>query len=263
LGAALFVLEIPHRRGLEFFEAIIPTLTSAVLGFVVFRYLTGVTFGGIYDFPPYAQLRPEDIASAVLLGVIGAGIGLLFLGIDYGIKWLLQPLRQRPLLLITLGGLGFGVIAAFFPITLFYGEAQIQDIMDTGSRYSPWLLFGIAVIKMVALSLSLESGFKGGVVFPIFFVGACVGMGIHQLLPGIPVSVALVCMMAATGVAIVNAPMSMIMILSTISHTSITPLITTAALTSFILTEQFTFVPTQQCRQDLNQILGQREEPRH
>jgi len=189
---------------------------------------------------------------------VGAGIGLLFLTINYGIKWFLQPLRQRPLLLITLGGLGFGVIAAFFPITLFYGEAQIQEIIDTGSRYSPWLFLGVTVMKMLALSLCLESGFKGGVVFPVFFIGSCVGMGMHQLLPAIPVSVALVCTMAATAVAIVNAPMSMIMITSTISHTSMTPLITTAALTSFILTQRFTFVSTQQHRQDLRD-LSQRE----
>lgn len=250
LGAALFVLEIPHRRGLEFFEAIIPTLMSAVLGFTVFRWATGVTFGGIYEFPPYEQLRPIDIGSAILLGVIGAGVGLLFLGIDWIVQRLVQPLRKRPLLLITLGGLAFGLIAMAFPITLFYGEAQIQEILDTGMRYSAWLLFSVAVMKMLALSLSLQSGFKGGVVFPVFFVGACVGMGFHQLIPGIPLSVALVCTMAAVAVSVVNAPMGMIMILSTISHTSITPLITTATLTSFVLTQQFSIVPTQQCRQD-------------
>lgn len=252
LGAALFVLEIPHRRGLEFFEAIIPTLMSAVLGFIVFRCTTGVTFGGIYDFPPYEQLRPVDIGSAVLLGIIGAGVGLLFLGIDFIVQRLVHPLRKRPLLLITLGGLAFGLIAMAFPITLFYGEAQIQEILDTGMRYSAGLLFLVAIMKMLALSLSLQSGFKGGVVFPVFFVGASVGMGIHHLIPSIPLSVALACMMAAVAVSVVNAPMGMIMILSTISHTSITPLITTAVLTSFVLTQQFSIVPTQQSRQDLN-----------
>ncbi len=250
LGAALFVLEVPHRRSLEFFEAIIPTLLSSFLGFAVFRMMTGINLGGIYQFPPYGELRRVDIYTAVGLGVVGALVGVIFLGIDYWVKRLCQPLRHKPLLLITLGGLAFGVIAVFYPITLFYGERQIQEVIDFGARYSAGILFVVALMKMLALSLSLQTGFKGGVVFPVFFVGACVGMGIHNLIPAIPVAVALVCMMSAVSVAVVNAPIGMVMILNVISHATITPLITTAALASFLLTQGFSFVPSQRHRQD-------------
>ncbi len=250
MGAALFVLEVPHRRSLEFFEAIIPTLLASFLGFFVFRNMTGITLGGIYQFPPYEELRRVDIYSALGLGVIGAGFGLLFLGINYLVERLCQPLRRRPLLLITLGGLAFGIIAMFYPITLFYGEAQIQEIIDTGMRYSPGILFTVAVMKILSLSLSIQTGFKGGVVFPVFFVGACVGMGIHNLLPAIPVAVALVCTMSAVAVTVVNAPLGMVMILNVISHSTITPLITTAALVSFLLTQPFSYVVSQRQRDD-------------
>lgn len=47
LGGALFALEIPHRRGLEYYEALLPALTSAIFSFLVFRTIVG------YDMPLY------------------------------------------------------------------------------------------------------------------------------------------------------------------------------------------------------------------
>ncbi len=43
LGSALLALELPHRLGLEYYEALIPVIVSAVVGFAVFRINTGLT----------------------------------------------------------------------------------------------------------------------------------------------------------------------------------------------------------------------------
>jgi H+/Cl- antiporter ClcA len=37
IGAAIFALEIPHRRGLQYFEALAPAIIAAILSFAVFR----------------------------------------------------------------------------------------------------------------------------------------------------------------------------------------------------------------------------------
>lgn len=50
LGGALFALEIPHRRGLEYYEALIPAVVSAIMSFTVFRFSTGLSIGGMYHF---------------------------------------------------------------------------------------------------------------------------------------------------------------------------------------------------------------------
>ena len=50
IGAALFALEIPHRRGLQYFEAIGPAIIAAIFSFTVFRLNTGMTIGGFYHF---------------------------------------------------------------------------------------------------------------------------------------------------------------------------------------------------------------------
>ena len=44
LGSAIFALEILHRRGLEYYEALLPALIGALAGFVVFVVLGGVGY---------------------------------------------------------------------------------------------------------------------------------------------------------------------------------------------------------------------------
>ncbi|WP_448513758.1 chloride channel protein [Parathermosynechococcus lividus] len=250
LGAALFVLEIPHRRSLEFYEAIIPALISAFCGFTLFRVITGTTIGSIYRFPPYDALRPQDIGTSIALGIIGAAVGVLFILIHQLLGRWITPYQRYPLILIVVVGGLIGLIALLYPITLFYGERQIEQILQMGTRYSAQTLLGAAFFKIVALSLCLHGGFRGGVVFPLLFVGSCVGMAIHQVFPAIPVSVALVDTMAAVTVAVTKTPLSLAVILSVISHTAMLPLITTATLTSYLCTLPIAWIASQQSRSD-------------
>mgnify|MGYP001791154918 FL=1 len=61
IGAALFALEIPHRRGLEYYEAVAPAVISAILSFAVFRISTGITIGGFYHFETVPALNPTNL----------------------------------------------------------------------------------------------------------------------------------------------------------------------------------------------------------
>src|SRR5207253_9280844 len=42
LGAAVFALEILHRRGLEYYEALLPAAVGSLSGYAVYVLLTGV-----------------------------------------------------------------------------------------------------------------------------------------------------------------------------------------------------------------------------
>lgn len=248
LGSALLALELPHRWGLEYYEALIPAIVSAVLGFAIFRFSTGLTIGGLYEFPPYAELKPEHLLFAVLLGVIGAAIAVIFTVLFRSVGRLTRPLANRPILLTTLGGLGMGLMATGLPLTLFYGEQQIQTIIDTGSRLGVGLLLLTALGKMLTVSLCLKSGFRGGFIFPLFFIGAAVGMAISLMIPQIPPTMGMVCTMAAVTVAAIKTPVSIVLILTVISHTELIPVITIATTVSFLLTTQIFLIQTQRSR---------------
>ncbi len=128
IGAALFALEIPHRRGLQYFEAIAPAIIAAIFSFAVFRLNTGITIGGFYHFEEVPALSPQNLLEGLVLGIIGAGLAIMFIIIFRLIGKLLKPLEHYPIVLATLGGLSIGLIAFAFPQTLFFSEAQIQTV---------------------------------------------------------------------------------------------------------------------------------------
>jgi len=160
----------------------------------------------------------------------------------------MQPVRLPPILLTTLGGLGIGLIAAVLPLSLFYGEQQIQTIIDIGQQLGWQLLLLIALSKILTVSLSIHTGFRGGFIFPLFFIGAAIGMAMNLLVPAIPPAVTMVCMMAAITVAVMKTPVSVPIVLSVISDTDLIPVITVASTVSFLLTMRISLIPTQRSR---------------
>ncbi len=253
IGAALFALEIPHRRGLQYFEAIAPAIIAAIFSFAVFRLNTGITIGGFYHFEVVPELSPQNLVEGLVLGIIGAGLAVMFIGIFRMIGKLLKPLEHYPIVLATLGGLSIGLIAFAFPQTLFFSEAQIQTVIETGATLSVGILLAIAIAKMFAISFTLHSGFLGGFIFPLFFIGANVGYAVSLAVPQVHPTVGMVCLMAAINVAVTKTPVSTSIILSVLSGTAMLPVIAIASFVSFVLTSQITMIKTQRGR-DLEEV---------
>jgi H+/Cl- antiporter ClcA len=59
------------------------------------------------------------------------------------------------------------------------------------------------------MALSLATGFIGGNVLPMLFVGGTAGVLVHQVLPGIPHAVAVGCMLAGVPAATIKAPLGL------------------------------------------------------
>ena len=248
LGGALFALELPHRRGLEYYEALIPAVLSAVISFFVFRVNTGLTIGGMYHFASVPPLTLTTLYQGAVLGTVGAATALLFVLIFRSIGYLTHFIEHQTIALATLGGLLIGLIAMFFPQTLFFGEKEIQTVFDTGATLGVSMLLAIGVAKMFAISCTLHSGFRGGFIFPLFYIGAAVGLAISLGFPQIHPTIAMVCMMAAVNVAITKTPISTTVILSVLSDSAIVPVIIIASLVSFLLTTQLSLIKTQRSR---------------
>ncbi|MBW4663699.1 MAG: chloride channel protein [Chroococcus sp. CMT-3BRIN-NPC107] len=248
LGGALFALEIPHRRGIEYYEALVPAVLSAILSFCVFRLNTGLTIGGMYHFTAIPALTLWNLLQGALLGVVGALVAVIFVVIFRSIGEITKYIEHYTILLATLGGLSIGLIACVFPQTLFFGEKEIATIVETGSNFGVVLLVAIALAKMLTVSLTLHSGFRGGFIFPLFYIGAAVGLAIALSIPQAHPTIAMVCMMAAVNVAITKTPISTTVILSVLSDTAMVPVIVIASFTSFLLTTQVCLIQTQRSR---------------
>jgi len=248
LGGALFALELPHRRGLEYYEALIPSVLSAILSFFVFRFNTGLTIGGLYQFTTIPQISLIELGQGAFLGAVGALTALLFVLIFRSIGHLSEYIAHRKIFLATLGGLSIGLIALAFPQTLFFGEKEINTIVETGATFGITILLLIALAKMLAISCTLHSGFRGGFIFPLFYIGAAVGLAISLAVPQVHPTIGMLCMMAAVNVAITKTPVSTTVILSVLSDTALVPVIVIASFVSFVLTSQLCLIKTQRSR---------------
>jgi H+/Cl- antiporter ClcA len=248
IGAALFALEIPHRKGLEYYEAIAPAIISAIFSFAIFRLNTGISIGGMYHFNIIPQLTSAELLQGIILGAVGALVATIFVIIFRFIGKLSEPLEHYRIILATCGGLSIGLIALAFPQTLFFSEAQIETVIETGATLSVAMLIAIAVAKMFAISFTLHSGFLGGFIFPLFFIGANVGLAISLAVPGVHPTVAMVCLMAAVNVAVTKTPISTSIILSVLSGTAMLPVIAISSFVSFLLTTNLSMLKTQRSR---------------
>ena len=53
------------------------------------------------------------------------------------------------------------------------------------NHYTPHMLCLIAVVKLICISITVVSGFRGGFIFPLFFSGTALGLAISTV-PNIP-----------------------------------------------------------------------------
>ncbi|MBV9282996.1 MAG: chloride channel protein, partial [Acidimicrobiia bacterium] len=124
LGSAIFALEILHRRGMEYYEALMPAVFGSLVGYALYVVLTGVGVEPVWKFPSLGHLHAIDIAWGLACGVAGAIVSALFTYLTRGAQTVLR--RINPTLRPILGGAILGGLAFWSPYALTFGEAQIN-----------------------------------------------------------------------------------------------------------------------------------------
>src|SRR5689334_3398174 len=72
LGAALFALEILHRRGMQYAEALVPAIVGALTGYACYMVITDAGLEPVWQIPSVDSFRGVDLLWAVGAGVAGA-----------------------------------------------------------------------------------------------------------------------------------------------------------------------------------------------
>jgi len=217
-------------------ERLIPTVVASTLGFAVLSPVIGYTFLGLY------QLRAYDLKVWHLFVAVGVGVLCAVVAVLTGVTMkLFSRLAERaeanPVALAAAGGLVIGLLAYLVPLTLFSGSANLEVIVDQGPALGVGMLIAAVLAKMITFAVSLSTGFIGGTVFPMLFIGGAVGMALHTIIPGIPAGLAVPAAMAAVPGAAVAIPFSLIAIVAfadTIGPAEVAP-IGIAVLTSYLL----------------------------
>lgn len=213
VAGPMFALEIILGDfGLATFS---PIVISAVVATAVSRHFLGNSPAFIVT--SYKLISAWELPIYVTLGLFCALMAVIFTTVFYRIENLFEALKFPEYLKPLLGGLLIGFMGILFPHILGLGYASINLALI--ENLSWWLMFLLALCKILATSVTLGSGGSGGIFAPSLFVGAMVGgfFGtiVHQIFPGVTASsgaysiVGMGAMVAGT----THAPLTAILIL--------------------------------------------------
>jgi len=243
-GFAVLSIEVGLEKQKMSWKALLPSIVAASVGYTIFFALTGYVFGGNYNFPAYEGWNLLDLGYAVLLGLLGGLVGLLFIGLFRLLRRWSARWRSRPIELAMLAGLVLGVIGALYPVLLFSGDRQIQTIIDDALGLGFVMLLVLALLKVFLTVVCLSLGWSGGYIFPSFFIGTAMGLAVHQLLPFMPEIVCIVGVMAGVSVALLKSPIALAMIIQTLFDVRLAPVIAISIVVAFLLTYGAELVPS-------------------
>lgn len=237
LAVGLLLVELSPVAGRELYRRIIPALVAGTIGVFVFSLITGGPFAE-FEFPAYEGLQAWHIAAAVVLGAGGAVLGMGYVKLVKGVRLVLRPLESLVIPRLLVGGMAVGVIAVVFgELTLFSGEHEISEVIAQGEAIGVGALLFLVAGKMLAAAVSLSTGFRGGRIFPVLFIGGTVGMAVHVALPWIPAALAVSTGMAGIGVTVLRAPLFLVSFLVIFTSPEMIPLMLLAAITGWIMTD--------------------------
>ena len=195
---------IPKQR---YMEGILAQLIAATVAFAVFFGVVGTTFLNSFAIP-VEEFRVTQLLMGVGLGITASVLMIAFVVI---VKLVQAAADKVPNQLVrgVVGGALVGLIAVALPLTVGAGNDQLTTVIDNSASISLWMLAAVVVGKMVAMALSLATGFIGGNVLPMLFVGGTAGVMIHLAIPDIPYAIAVGAMLAAVPGATIKAPIGL------------------------------------------------------
>jgi H+/Cl- antiporter ClcA len=235
LMATILVLEIAqpprNRYGNSFYGTVVASATSLGIYFAI----AGSVFLGLYEVPQY-DYEDWHLLAGVGLGLFAAFVVIVTLAVAAMTKRLLGIVKIPTVPLAVIGGLLFGLVGVMLPLTNFTGSDQLTTILSEASTLGTGLLIATLVGKMFTFAVSSATGFIGGPIFVMLFIGGTAGIIVNLIIPDIPLALAFTCMLAAVPGSIVSAPFSLVLLAALLTQvgTIQTSPIVIAVATSFL-----------------------------
>ena len=249
VSGALFGLEVLWV-GHIFYEVMFPALVAGITSYGVTSYL-GVNY--IYHPIAFSPVFSEQFFLKVILAGLFFGlVSVLFIEINKLARVALRYITVRSGMFMTcmVGGVVVVVIGYFTsPLYLGLGMDGINGPLGGGALDSP---FGF-LYKMITTSVTLSAGGIGGIITPIFFVGAQAGAMLSVFLQVDSATLAalgLVAVLAGTA----NTPIAASIMAIELFGAPIAPYATVACVISFLITGRQSIFPHQRISWDSGKL---------
>lgn len=169
-------------------RSFIPLVIASTLATTIHYRLMGR--GPLFEVAALDFGIPAGLPYYLILGLL---CGLTAVGFSNALYWIEDQFERLPInefWLPAIGGLALGIIGLFVPRVLGVGYDTLSDILN--NRLALSILLSVMVFKAVALLFSLGSGTSGGLLAPLFTVGASLGsvfaLFVNQIIPGAALS---------------------------------------------------------------------------
>ena len=186
IAGSMFALEVVLGEfGLATFS---PIVISSVVATAVSRAFLGDI--PAFIVPAYELVSAWEFLLYFVLGLFCAVTGVTFTKVLYRIEDLFDDFKFPEYLKAIIGGMILGAGGLFFPQILGVGYGAID--LALMQKMALWLFLVLAVVKILATSITIGSGGSGGIFAPSLFLGAMAGgffgVVVHQLFPTLTAS---------------------------------------------------------------------------
>jgi len=201
-AGTVFGLEVVSVGRLEY-DALFPALVAALVGDLVTRSL-GVVHTP-YPTPAALGLTPLLLGKWAVFALAVALTSITFVELTHRLKKVLEARVPSAPLRMALGGLTVVALWRLIGTSDYLGLGVPMILRAFSDPALPLYAFAA---KLVFTSVTLASGFLGGEVTPLFFVGAALGNALGRAL-GIPIALAAGVGLAALFAAAANTPLAL------------------------------------------------------
>ena len=160
-------------------RSLVPVTAAVVVGTIVRGYLLGTT--PTFPVTAHLDISPSIYPWCVLSGVAAALLAVLATVLVYASEDTFARLPIHWMWWPAIAGVIIGIGGMIVPQALGVGYDVIEAELD--GSISLDLVIGILVVKTLIWSLSLGSGTSGGVLAPMFMIGAALGSVEAQFFP--------------------------------------------------------------------------------
>ncbi len=247
LGAAIFALEILHRKGLQYYEALVPALVGSFIGYMLNIVLGDLGIGPVWHLPDVGPLAHTDLLWGIACGIIG---GLAAIGFTYGVGLIRRLFAKVPIGLVpVVAGVMLGALYWWSPFALTNGKLQVASVVD--AQLGVAMLATAIVAKAVGVMVTIAGKWKGGFIIPLFFIGIAGGQLIHTLLPTTNAAVLMVGLAVALCVGVTKTPVGSTLVVIGMTGLTLLPMAIAAAVVALVVSSRTTLIESQRAREQV------------
>jgi len=237
IAGAMFGLEVLFVGGV-LYDVLLPSFIAGIVGYQVTTYL-GITY--FHEPLRFIPVFSSFFFIKVCLGGLFFGFcSFLFIEILRFVEHLSEKIRLWPPFKGLIGGVPLVLLSLIFSTKyLGLGLDTIKSVLEGGS-----VARGAFLLKMLFTSITLSFGGSGGIVTPIFFIGATSGnffANIFGLESTIFSAIGMVSLLAGAA----NTPISASIMAIELFGASVAPYAAVSCVISFLMTGHRSVYPSQ------------------